>query len=159
MSTGTVIRLASADDALSIARMSRDLIEHGLGWSWTPLRVRRSIADAATNVALAVQGALPVGFGIMKYRDDEAHLLLLAVAPGQARRGIGRELVGWLEAAARVAGIGQVYLEARFANADGRAFYRRLGYAEIQTVPGYYAGVEASVRMAKDLWSEQPASA
>src|SRR6476661_8830860 len=37
MSTGTVIRLASADDALSIARMSRDLIEHGLGWSWTPL--------------------------------------------------------------------------------------------------------------------------
>ena len=159
MSTGTLIRLASADDALAIARMSRDLIEQGLGWSWTPLRVRRSIADASTNVVLALHGAWPVGFGIMKYRDDEAHLLLLAVAPERARTGIGSEMVAWLEAAARVAGIGQVYLEARFANAAGRAFYRRLGYAEIQTVPGYYAGVEASVRMAKDLWIEQPASA
>ena len=158
MSADTLIRLANADDALSIARMSRDLIEQGLGWSWTP-RVRRSIRDASTNVALALQGDSPVGFGIMKYRDDEAHLLLLAVAPGLARQGIGSELVAWLEAAARVAGIGQVYLEARFANAVGRAFYRRLGYAEIQTVPGSYAGVEASIRMAKDLWIEQPASA
>lgn len=159
MSADILIRLANADDALSIARMSRDLIEQGLGWSWTPLRVRRSIRDASTNVALALQGDSPVGFGIMKYRDDEAHLLLLAVAPGLARQGIGSELVAWLEAAARIAGIGQVYLEARFANAVGRAFYRRLGYAEIQTVPGYYAGVEASIRMAKDLWIEQPASA
>src|SRR5678816_4611592 len=68
VSTGTLIRLASADDALTIARMSRDLIEQGLGWSWTPLRVRRSIAEASTNVALALHGATPVGFGIMKYR-------------------------------------------------------------------------------------------
>src|SRR4051812_40125548 len=139
--------------------MSRDLIEHGLGWSWTPLRVRRSVADASTNVALAVRDGMPIGFGIMKYRDDEAHLLLLAVSPAYLRQRIGADLVAWLEACARVAGIGQVYLEARSANAVGRAFYRRLVYAEIQTVPRYYGGVEASVRMAKDLWPGRSASA
>ena len=159
MNSSAVIRLANGDDALAIAQMSRDLIEHGLGWSWTPLRVRKSIADASTNVALAVRGGMPVGFGIMKYRDDEAHLLLLAVSPAFLRQRIGADLVGWLEASARVAGIGQVYLEARSANSVGRMFYRRLGYAEIQTVPRYYSGVEASIRMAKDLWIEQPASA
>jgi ribosomal protein S18 acetylase RimI-like enzyme len=159
MDTGLTLRLATSDDAPSIARMSRDLIERGLGWSWTPLRVRRSIDDANTNVVFATSGSLPVGFGIMKYHDDEAHLLLLAVRPDHGRQGIGAALVGWLEAAARTAGIGQVYLEARAANAAARAFYRRLGYGEIQMLPGYYRGLEASVRMAKDLWLEQPASA
>jgi ribosomal-protein-alanine N-acetyltransferase len=153
------IRMATRADAVPIARMSRDLIERGLGWSWVPRRVQRSIDDAQTNVAVAVIRDTQVGFGIMKYHDDEAHLLLLAVQPVCAGRGIGSELVGWLEASARVAGIGQVYLEARLANLGARSFYRRLGYGEVQVLPGYYQGVEASVRMAKDLWLEQPESA
>jgi ribosomal-protein-alanine N-acetyltransferase len=139
--------------------MSRDLIEHGLGWSWTPLRVQRSIADPQTNVAVALAQGAVVGFGIMKYHDDEAHLLLLAVRPECLRRGIGRALVAWLEASARVAGVGQAYLEARATNTGALAFYRRLGYEEIQSVPGYYRGIEASRRMAKDLWLPQAASA
>ena len=139
--------------------MSRDLIEHGLGWSWTPQRVLRSVADAETNVVVASDPAGQAGFGIMKYRDDEAHLLLLAVLPQRSRRGFGRALVGWLEASARTAGIGQVMLEARQTNLVAQAFYRRLGYIECQRVPGYYRGEEASVRMAKDLWIEQPTSA
>jgi ribosomal-protein-alanine N-acetyltransferase len=159
MTRNLTIRLATRGDSLAIARMSRDLIERGLGWSWTPSRVQRSVADPDANVAIAVVGAAPVGFGIMKYRDDEAHLLLLAVQPASTRRGIGAALVGWLEASARIAGIGQAYLEARAANAGARAFYRRLGYEEIQMLPGYYRGVEASVRMAKDLWLERAASA
>ena len=99
---------------------------------------------------------MPLGFGIMKYADEEAHLLLLAVDPAHARRGLGAALVAWLEDSARVAGVGPVYVEARATNAAARAFYRRLGYGEIQRLPGYYGGVEASVRMAKDL--HEPAS-
>jgi ribosomal-protein-alanine N-acetyltransferase len=159
MATYADFRLATADDALPIARLSRDLIEHGLGWSWTPARVARSIADRATNVVVAVHRGRRLGFAIMKYHDDEAHLLLLAVRPEHGRQGIGTAMMGWLETTARVAGVGQVYLEARAANRPARAFYRRLGYGEIQMLPGYYQGLETSVRMAKDLWLEQPASA
>jgi ribosomal-protein-alanine N-acetyltransferase len=153
------IRLAHSGDAQRIAELSRDLIERGLGWSWTPRRVLRSIRDADTNVAVALAGAQRIGFGIMRYRDDEAHLLLLAVTPEHARRGVGRALVGWLEASALTAGIGRVYLEARATNTVAQVFYRRLGYTECQRLPGYYQGREASVRMAKDLWIEHPASA
>ena len=159
MNPDLTIRLAARSEAQSIGRMSRDLIERGLGWSWTPLRVQRSIADAETNVAIAELRGVAVAFGIMKYRVDEAHLLLLAVQPECERQGIGAALVAWLETSARVAGVGHAYLEARAANAGARAFYRRLGYEEVQVVPGYYRGVEASVRMAKDLWLELPASA
>ena len=146
------IRLAAPGDALAIARMSRDLIEQGLGWSWTAARVRQSIDDAQTNVvvALGIDGGL-LAFAIMKYRDDDAHLLLLAVQPAQQRRGIGTALVAWLEKVAMTAGAERICLEARITNAAARAFYGRLGYVEAQVLPGYYSGVEASVRMAKTL--------
>jgi ribosomal-protein-alanine N-acetyltransferase len=151
------IRLARRDEAPAIARMSRDQIEQGLGWSWTAPRVLRSIADAQTNVVVlpAPTGGL-AGFGIMKYHDDEAHLLLLAVQRGLQRCGFGSALVAWLEASAQVAGVGQIYLEARASNAAARAFYRHLGYREIQQVEGYYSGREASVRLARDLWLQRP---
>ena len=153
------LRLATRDDAPGIAALSRDRIEHGLGWRWTAPRVLRSVRDPATNVVVAdAHGAALLGFGIMKYHDDEAHLLLLAVQAGAERRGIGRALMAWLEQSARVAGIGHVSLEARLVNASARAFYAGLGYRELQTVRGYYAGEdghggrEDAVRLGKDLW-------
>jgi len=152
MSTELSLRLATRDDATTIARLSRDRIEQGLGWSWTTPRVLRSIRDRETNVVVAMSASVPLGFGIMKYHDDEAHLLLLAVGDAHTRRGIGTALVDWLERAALVAGIGRVMLEARATNADARLFYQRLGYREIQSLPGYYQGREACVRLAKDLW-------
>ena len=134
--------------------MSRDRIEHGLGWSWTPLRVAQSIADPLTNVAVVPDPAGELlGFAIMKYRDEEAHLLLLAVQTARARQGIGTALVAWLEKVALTAGLERVLLEARHTNTAARAFYGRLGYTERQVVPGYYQGREASVRMVKELRS------
>jgi ribosomal-protein-alanine N-acetyltransferase len=146
------IRLAHAADADAIALMSRDLVEQGLGWSWTAARVRRAIGDRQTNVAIAPgAGATMGGFGIMRYGDDDAHLLLLAVRREQLRNGIGSALVEWLERSAQVAGIGRVVLEARVTNVGARAFYRFHGYQEVRLLPGYYGGREASVRFVKDL--------
>jgi ribosomal-protein-alanine N-acetyltransferase len=146
------LRLACRSDAPAIAALSRDRIEHGLGWRWTPPRVLRSILDPATNVLIACGEGRLLGFGIMKYHDEESHLLLLAVREDAARCGIGRSLVGWLERSALAAGVGQVYLEVRVSNASARTFYARQGYREIQTLPGYYQGREACVRLARDLW-------
>lgn len=151
MITRLTLRLATGADAPAIARLSRDRIEHGLGWSWTAPRVRRNIGDAATNVVVASDAACTLGFGIMQYHDDDAHLLLLAVRAESTRLGVGTALLEWLERSARVAGIAQVRLEARITNTAARAFYRRLGYRETQTLPGYYQGREACIRLARDL--------
>jgi ribosomal-protein-alanine N-acetyltransferase len=151
------IRLATLADAARIGEMSRDLIEHGLGWRWTPGSIRRCIRDAATNVAVAAsEHGSVAGFAVMRYKDDEAHLILLGVDPGFRRRGIASALIAWLERAALTAGIGTVYVEARASNAEARALYRRLGYHEVQFVRGYYHGVESGVRLAKDLWDSPP---
>jgi [ribosomal protein S18]-alanine N-acetyltransferase len=146
------IRLACRADALSIACLSRDTIETGLGWSWRAPRVLRSIADASTNVVICRDAQGLAGFGIMKYGDEEAHLLLLAVDAQRRRRGVGSALMAWLETTARTAGLGVIRLEARCSNAAAHAFYQKLGYRQVARVPGWYRGIEDGVRFAKDLW-------
>ena len=48
---------------------------------------------------------------------------------------------------ARVAGIATIRLELRADNATALAFYRRIGFTELQTVPHYYGGHLAARRM------------
>jgi len=146
------IRLALPQDAVRIATMSRDYVEDGLGWGWTPARVLRSIRDRATNVVVAECGADLAGFGIMKYLDDDAHLLLFAVRPEYRRRGVGSGLVAWLESTATTAGIELIFLETRARNTAAREFYAARGYRELATLPRYY-GSEDAVRIGKDLGS------
>ena len=134
--------------------MSRDLIEHGLHWRWNAARVMRSIRGRDINVAVAHVRERLCGFGIMKYRENEAHLHLLAVHPTYQGKGIGAALVRWLEASALTAGVGVVYVEARERNATARAFYRRLGYSEFALASGYYEQAEDAIRLAKDLWQQ-----
>ena len=159
MGPAATVRFATRADALAIAEMSRDLVEVGLGWSWTKERVMRSLRHLDTNAIVAVRAADRAGFAIMKYGDEEAHLVLLAVTPAHGRRGVGSAMVDWLEASARIAGIARITLEARAGNAAARSFYERLGYAQTQLLPGYYSGRETSVRMVKHLHLERTGAA
>jgi ribosomal-protein-alanine N-acetyltransferase len=147
------VRLAVPADASAIALLSRAEIEQDLPWRWTPQRVRRSIADAATNVVVAQRGASFAGFGIMSYGEDTAHLLLLAVPPAARRRGVASVVLAWLERVALAAGVSRVSLEARESNADAIAFYRRHGYRVTATEVGMYLGLEDGVRLEKAIGS------
>ena len=73
------IRLAVARDAGAIATMSRDLVESGLVWRYTPARVLALVRHPDTNVAVAETGGATAGFGVMEYGDERGHLVLLAV--------------------------------------------------------------------------------
>jgi len=148
---GVEIRLAVAQDAQAIADMSRRDIEHGLGWSWDAPRVLRAIGDRATNVVVAARGGALLGFGIMQYAEETAHLSLLAVAPVARHQGLGKRLVGWLEAVARTAGIERLRVEARADNANALSFYQAQGFAELARVQGYYSGRIDAVRLEKAL--------
>jgi ribosomal protein S18 acetylase RimI-like enzyme len=145
------LRLARTSDAITIAELSRDLIEYGLRWRWTPVRVTASIQAPEVNVLVACLQDRIVGFAIMRYGDDDAHLDLLAVAPLNRRTGLGRRLVAWLEKCARVAGIFTVDLEVRASAKGAQLFYERIGYRPLAELPGYYQGVEAGIRMRRDL--------
>ncbi|MEP6483135.1 MAG: GNAT family N-acetyltransferase [Rudaea sp.] len=152
------IRLARSDDAVDIAAMSRDFIEQGLGWNWNVQRVANSIRQRETNVVVAMAADRLAGFGIMGYRDADAHLMLFAVKPAHRRKGIGTALMEWLESTARTAGIELIWLEARVNNAQALAFYRARGYRTLDRLHRYYSGIEDAVRIGKDLAAAQPSS-
>jgi ribosomal-protein-alanine N-acetyltransferase len=145
------LRLARPSEAGSIANLSRDLIEYGLRWRWTPMRVAASIRAADVNVLVACAHRQIAGFAIMRYGDDDAHLELLAVAAPYRRAGVGRQLLEWLEQCAVVAGIFSVALEVRAGNEGAQLFYKRMGYRALVQLPGYYQGIEAAIRMGRDL--------
>lgn len=148
------LELARPSDASQIGTMSRDLIESGLSWSWKPARVARHIRSPDVVVLVARDQSQLVGFAIMEFFSDDAHLYLLGIKPSHQRMGIGRRLLNWLEESALTAGTPIVYLEVRATNRVARQFYRSLGYREITQVPGYYQGRESAVRIAQDLWSK-----
>ena len=82
----------------------------------------------------------------MEFYAIHAHLNLFAVQPGYQRRGIGRQLLEWLEASARTAGIFKVYLEVRATNGGALAFYEKLGYRWVGRKPAYYDAAGLSLK-------------
>jgi ribosomal-protein-alanine N-acetyltransferase len=156
MPAALTIRLATPADARAIAELSRREVEVGLPWRWTTPRVLRAIRDRGSNVVVALEQDVLIGFGVMAYADEMAHLNLLAVAPSARHRGVGSALLLWLERVARVAGIGRIELEARQDNAAALAFYRHHGYAAGETLLGYYLGMEDGVRLGKEFRPKMP---
>lgn len=151
MSELAALGLACGDDAVEIAQMSRDLIEHGLAWSWTPARVLRSIRGVDSSVVIARREGSLAAFAIMHVGMETAHLNLLAVASAHRRCGLGRRLIEWLSSTAIEAGVFRIDLELRASNAGARSFYERMGFQARETVAGYYQGREAALRMTRRL--------
>src|SRR5437879_10311020 len=87
------LRPGRPTDAAKIAAMSRDLIETGLGWSWGPDRVARSIANKDTFTLLACDRDRVVAFAIMYFGEEHAQLNLREVRACHHRLGIRRGVV------------------------------------------------------------------
>jgi ribosomal-protein-alanine N-acetyltransferase len=149
--TDVSFRLARSRDAPAIAAMSLACIENGLRPSWSASRIVRHVRHPESVVLIAERERRMLGFAIMDFGDETAHLNLLAVSPAERRRRIGERLVAWLEETALTAGTFVVELELRAGNAAARAFYESLGYAEVVRISGYYQGIEDAVRMRRDV--------
>lgn len=149
------IRLAKLGHGDRMARMSRRLIETGLPWwCWTPKRMARVIRASDTIAIVANAGKSMVGFAVMHFGEENAHLNLLAVESDYRRRRIGRELLQWLEESCVVAGIVRISLEVRADNTTAIRFYASLGYEKGERIERYYCGQEAALRMTRRLSRE-----
>jgi len=151
------IVLATHADAALIADMSSRLVEHGLPRSWRTPRVVRHIGRRDNVVIKTVSESTMLGFAIMSFADDAAHLNLLAVEPPYRRLSIARDMVEWLERSAVCAGTFFVSLEVRADNRDAIRFYRSLGYDETDIIAGYYSGIEDAIVFARDLRTREMA--
>lgn len=146
-----ILRAAHASEAAEIAAISRQQVEYGLTWRWTPARIKRSINDKETMVLIASESGVTNGFAIMKFSDETAHLLLLAVQPKMRRNGVGTDMLRWLEKSCVTAGIQAVQLEVRASNRIAISFYEKLGFRLVERVAAYYDRSEAAIVMRREL--------
>jgi len=151
VSHGIELGFARPCDAQALALMSRDLIETGLGWGYRHETMLRFIHDPEVVVLAARANRQPVGFAVMKFGDERAHLVLLAVLPKHQRHGIARGMIAWLVETAQTAGIMSVHVELRASNEAAYLYYRSVGFSEVLRVPGYYQGRETALRMIRVL--------
>jgi ribosomal protein S18 acetylase RimI-like enzyme len=119
---------------------------------------RRSLRRFAAEGRLRVadDAGRPAGYALTLARRGgrSARLYSIAVAAEAAGRGIGRRLLADAEASARAAGMGEMRLEVRAADARARRFYTAAGYAPVAELPGYYADGADGLRLSKRLVRE-----
>jgi len=85
------------------------------------------------EIFVADAGGCPAGtvsINTRPERPDMLHLFALDVAEAVRNRGIGTQLVTFVEEEARRRGLGGVYLEVAVWNTDARRLYERLGYVQ-----------------------------
>ncbi|MFO1312378.1 MAG: GNAT family N-acetyltransferase [Burkholderiales bacterium] len=152
------VALACPPDAHAISEMSRDLIEHGLGWAYRRDRIAGMIADRDTVAIVTRDGPRVAGFAFMTFGDERGHLVLLAVRASHQRQGVAHRMIAWLTDSALVAGAASLHVELRASNHAALAFYRTEGFAETLRIPGYYRGRESCIRMMRLLRAPGPAA-
>jgi ribosomal-protein-alanine N-acetyltransferase len=80
-----------------------------------------------------------LGFLVARHLTPEWELENIAVATGARRKGIGKELLETLLAAAREANSESVFLEVRDSNQPARALYERAGFRQTGRRKSYYS--------------------
>jgi ribosomal-protein-alanine N-acetyltransferase len=115
-------------------------------------QLREELARPWARMRVArVDRGIVVGYSLFWHVADEVHLLNVAVAPPERRRGVGRRLVEDLFAYARAHGVARVLLEVRASNAAAIALYESFGFDRARVRKAYYADGEDALEMAREL--------
>lgn len=118
------------------------------GEAWNRRQVAEALALPNTHALVVdADGAVisngpgatpaPVGFVLSRHVLDEEELLLIAVAPGARRRGVGAALIDQLFAAARARAVTRIFLEMRRGN-PAIHLYDKFGFEAIGERRNYY---------------------
>jgi ribosomal-protein-alanine N-acetyltransferase len=91
-----------------------------------------------------------VGFFLVKRAADHLHLVNLAVAPAERRKGIATLALRKVEGIAWAYGLPRIELEVRETNLAAQLLYRRSSYRAVEIVRSHYPDGDA-YRMVKDV--------
>lgn len=142
------------NDIAAIMPVMEGAFDPAFGEAWTAAQCLSSLALPGSQLLLARNGGDVQGFTLSRWVVDEEELLLIGVARGAQRLGLGRQLVEALISRTRYSGRTSIFLEVRDGN-PAHAFYRQLGFKPFGRRPNYYKGKDGlrhdSITMALKL--------
>jgi ribosomal-protein-alanine N-acetyltransferase len=87
-----------------------------------------------------------IGFGILSYAANEAHILNLAIEPSKQHQGHGQKVLQHLLEMAKIHGSEEIFLEVRESNSVAQELYKKFNFVEIGIRKGYYESVNGAER-------------
>lgn len=137
------IRLAPgrSGDLANVMTIMNAAFDPQFGEAWTRSQCAGILPMSGVSLMLAHDNGRerPIGFSLFRTIAGEAELLLLAVAPDDQRRGIGRLLLEQFVDCALASGATRVHLEVRDGN-PAVQMYRSAGFEPAGRRPNYYRG-------------------
>ncbi len=147
-------------EALELRRMSSDHLEQIMAierlaypFPWTKSMFATSLSSGDLCLILVLNEEI-VGYAIVNYILDEAHLLNICISPQFEKRGLGRVLLRYLISEAKEKACMMFFLEVRQSNVQAISLYFSEGFNEVGVRPNYYPaqrGREDAVLMTLDL--------
>ena len=122
---------------------------------------RRSLQNfirAGDRLLVATEPDGLAGYALVTWRKGgrRARLYSIAVHAGKSGRGVGRALLGAVEARALAQGCEAIRLEVREDNQRASDLYERLGYRRFGLFEDYYQDGAAALRLEKPLSTSSP---
>lgn len=146
--------------SITVENMRRDhlheimLIERlAYTYPWTQSMFESSLASADDCKVLISEGKI-LGYCVVSYILDEAHLLNLCIHPDFAGQGLGRFLLRTMKEIALQNKCIMFFLEVRVSNSHAINLYFSEGFNEVGLRPNYYPsaqGREDALLMTLDL--------
>lgn len=79
-----------------------------------------------------------IGFCVMNYAANEAHILSISVHLDYQRQGLGQQLLNHLLALAKANGADDIFLEVRSSNTGAINLYKKNNFVEVGVRKDYY---------------------
>jgi ribosomal-protein-alanine N-acetyltransferase len=110
--------------------------------AWSADTLDHWLSNGASGHVLEREGRC-VGFFLVLLARDHLHLVNLAVAPEERRKGIATLALQKIENIAWAYGLPRVELEVRETNLAAQLLYRQSGYRAVEIVRSYYPDQDA----------------
>ena len=132
------MRSMRPDDRADVLRIE----EASFPDAWTAGVLDYWLSNGASGHILEREGRC-VGFFLVLLAGDHLHLVNLAVAPDERRKGIGSLALRKIDKIAWAYGLPRIELEVRETNLAAQLLYRRNGYRAVGIVRSYYPDQDA----------------
>lgn len=132
--------MGGAGDLDSVMRVMESAFSDEFGEAWTRSQCFGILPMTGVKLMLACKGDEEVvGFSLYRTVADDSELLLLAVAAGVQRQGVGRQLLDHFIADSRANGAERIHLEVRDGN-PAVQLYESAGFNQSNRRRNYYRG-------------------
>lgn len=133
----------------AVAALEEEIFKERDPWPRRAFEAEMRNPDAVWLVAGGVGEVAGYGGGWVV--APEFHLLNLAVAPRERRKGVATAILCGVLRGAVERGCREVFLEVRRGNAEAEALYAKLGFTPVSRRPKYYSRGEDAIVMRKAL--------